>query len=235
MLNAMKGRGVDTSPVIIDPQIHTGLSVILSRGADRAILTYPGAMAALAAEQVTDDLLCRSRHLHVASYFLQTALQPDLPRLFERAHANGLTVSLDPNWDPTGCWSGFQDLLQGVDVFMPNRAEALAITGTEDLSAALDRLSTWCPVLAVKLGAEGGVARQGRATALSPSIPGKVVDTVGAGDSFDGGFLYGYLNNWPLEKSLSLACACGSLSTRQPGGTNGQPTLAEALQALEQG
>jgi sugar/nucleoside kinase (ribokinase family) len=233
MLEAMQARGVDISPVIVDPLIQTGLSVILSRGADRAILTYPGAMAALTAGQVTDRWLRQSRHLHVASYFLQTALQPDLPRLFERAHALGLTISLDPNWDPAGRWSGFQDLLRSVDVFLPNRTEALAITGQEDLGIALDRLSPWCPVIAVKLGAEGGIARRGDETAAAPAIPGPLVDTVGAGDSFDGGFLYGYLNGWSLEDSIRLACACGSLSTRQPGGTNGQPTLEEALRSLE--
>ncbi len=233
MLEAMQARGVDTTPVIVDPQIQTGLSVILSRGADRAILTYPGAMVALTAGQVTDHLLRQSRHLHVASYFLQTALQPGLPSLFERAHSLGLTISLDPNWDPSGRWSGFQELLRSVDVFFPNRAEALAITGQGDLDFALDRLSRWCPVITVKLGAQGGIARRGDETASAPAIAGPVVDTVGAGDSFDGGFLYGYLNNWSLEDSIRLACACGSLSTRQPGGTTGQPTLEEALQALE--
>ena len=93
----------------------------------------------------------------------------------------------------------------------------------------------WVPTLAVKRGREGAVAcRDGQIVRL-PAFPVHVVDTTGAGDSFDAGFLYGYLHGWPLERSLGLACACGALSTRCAGGTDGQPTLSEALEAMGEG
>ena len=231
MLEALSGRQVDTSTALVDPEQKTGLSVILSRGGDRAIITHPGSMASLQADQVSDDLLRRSRHLHVASYFLQTGLQPGLPDLFERAHALGLTTSLDTNWDPSGAWRGVGDLLSRVDVFLPNEQEALALTGEPDLESAADRLSQRCRAVAIKLGERGALARQGDQVVRAPALPVSVADTVGAGDSFDAGFLYGYLNAWPLERSLRLAVACGSLSTRLPGGTDGQPDLEEALGA----
>jgi sugar/nucleoside kinase (ribokinase family) len=60
-----------------------------------------------------------------------------------------------------------------------------------------------------------------------------VVDTTGAGDSFDGGFLYGFLHGWSLERALKLGAACGSLSTRKAGGTTVQATLEEALQYVD--
>jgi sugar/nucleoside kinase (ribokinase family) len=230
ILDEMVKRGVDVSNVITDPTQQTGLSVILNRGADRAILTHAGCIAALRADQVTDSLLQKARHLHVASYFLQTALQPALPDLFHRARALSLTTSLDTNWDPSGKWRGFDDLLHLVDVFLPNEAEALALTGAKTVEKAAASLGKKCSVVAVKLGARGAIGNSGNETAQAPAFNIHVVDTVGAGDTFDAGFLYGWLNDWSLEKTLRLAVICGSLSTRATGGTSAQPTLDEAMQ-----
>jgi len=228
MLDALRGRGVDVTPVIVDTASRTGLSVILARGIDRAILTYPGAIAALRAGQVGDELLAEARHLHVASYFLQTGLQPGLGELFRRAHRLGLSTSLDTNWDPSGRWSGLGDLLGQVDVFLPNQNEALAIARTDTLEEALVRLGSRSRIVAVKRGEQGAAAFSG-VEAISAETPAvTVVDTVGAGDTFDAGFLYGYLSEWSLEKSLALGCACGALSTEAAGGIDGQPTLAQA-------
>ncbi len=233
MIDKMNQCGIDTSAVIIDPAQRTGISVILSRGTDRAILTYPGAIGSLTAERVSDDLLQRSRHLHVASYFLQEALQPGLTSLFRRAHAHGLTTSLDVNWDPSERWEGVWEALSETDLFFLNLAEALALTGEATLEAALARLATSVSTVAVKLGAEGGMARRGEQKAVAPAISVPVVDTVGAGDSFDAGFVYGHLQKWSLERCLNLAVACGSLSVRASGGTKGQPDLEEAVNYIE--
>jgi sugar/nucleoside kinase (ribokinase family) len=233
MLDEMGRRQVDVAPVIVDASVSTGMSVILSTASDRAILTHIGSMDCLRAEQVTDELLSRSRHLHVASYFLQTALQPGLPDLFRRARALGLTTSLDPNWDPSGEWRGFDELLPYVNVFLPNENEALALTGAANEEQALARLAQKCPWVAIKLGPRGAIAGQGTLTASSPALKVHVVDTTGAGDSFDGGFLYGFLHGWSLERALKLGAACGSLSTRKAGGTTVQATLEEALQYVD--
>ena len=233
MLDEMAHRQVDTTPVIVDPSVQTGMSVILSAPTDRSILTHVGSMDRLRADQVTDELLARSRHLHVASYFLQTALQPGLPDLFRRAHALGLSTSLDPNWDPSGKWSGFDELLPFVDVFLPNRNEAQALSGSPGIEQALALLAQKCPWVGIKLGAEGAIAGSGSETSICPAFNVEVVDTTGAGDSFDGGFLYGFLNGWSLERSLKLGVACGSLSTRKSGGTTAQATLDEALQFVD--
>jgi sugar/nucleoside kinase (ribokinase family) len=236
MLDELSRRGVNVSGVIVDPAQSTGLSVILSRPGgdgvpgDRAILTHLGTINRLRAEQVTQPVLQKARHLHVASYFLQTALQPGLLELFQRAHALGLTTSLDTNWDPSGTWRSFDELLAQVDIFLPNQNEALAISRASTLEAALQILSRKCRVVAVKCGREGAQARRGDERARASALPVPVVDTVGAGDSFDAGFLYGWLQGWSLEKGLALAAACGSLSTRAAGGTSAQPCLEEAMQ-----
>jgi len=229
MLSEMQQRGVDTSPVIIAPQRPTGMSVILSRGQDRAILTHMGAIDALQAEQVRVELLDQACHLHVASYFLQTALQAGLTDLFRQARARGLTTSLDTNWDPAGKWSGVIELLKWTDVFLPNAAEAQAITGLLDIEDAARELSHHAGNVAIKLGAQGSLAVADGSLVYASSLPVKVADTVGAGDSFDAGYLYGYLNRWPVERCLKLATVCGAISTQAAGGTTGQATLREAL------
>lgn len=229
MLDEMAKRGIDTSAVRVDPAQQTGLTVILNRGNDRAMLTYPGAIAALCAEDVTDNLLGRARHLHVASYFLQDALRPGLADLFARARALGLTTSLDTNWDPAGQWLGVWELLPLVDVFLPNENEAMALTRARTPDEALKRLAARTGIVAMKRGAAGALAGRGEEIFSARALCCQVVDTVGAGDTFDAGFLCGFLNGWSLERSLWLATACGSLSTRAAGGTAAQPTLEEAL------
>ena len=229
MLNEMSKREVNIENVIVRPNESTGLSVILNQASDRAILTHPGLIADLQASDVSDNLLHETRHIHVASYFLQTKLQPDLPNLFRRAHALGLTTSLDTNYDPSEQWLGFDELLSNTDIFLPNKTEALSITQFENIESAARQLTQKAKLAVIKLGADGALACESESLTRSDSIPVNVVDTVGAGDSFDAGFLYGYLKGWTVEKSLRLAYVCGALSTQQAGGTNGQPTLEEAL------
>ncbi|HEX7974099.1 MAG TPA: PfkB family carbohydrate kinase, partial [Anaerolineales bacterium] len=159
------------------------------------------------------------------------SLQPDIPQLFRTAHSLGLSVSLDTNYDPARRWDGgLDEALQLADVFLPNETEALAITHAPHLKAALAFLpENLC--VAVKLGAQGALARCRGKMARVETFPIRVIDTTGAGDSFDAGFIFGYLAGWDLEKTLRLACACGALSTRASGGVAAQATLTEALEA----
>lgn len=232
MLEEMSKRGVEIGNVIQVPGGSTGLSVILNRGIDRAILTHPGLIPALSADDVPDGLLRQARHLHVASYFLQDALRPGLPRLFERACSLGLTTSLDTNYDPSEEWLGLDELLGLTNVFLPNQAEACSLTGEGNVEIAAEKLSARVETLAIKLGAAGALGGSKGQKVRVASIPVKVIDTVGAGDSFDAGFLYGYLQDWPLEKSLRVAAICGALSTQAAGGTAAQATLPQALAHL---
>ena len=242
MLAEMQKLGVSLEHVIILPGQATGLSLILNRGQDRAILTYPGLIPALNAAEITDDLLRQARHLHVASYFLQASLQPGLLRLFERARSLGLTTSLDPNYDPSESWAGFDELLSVTNIFLPNQAEACSLTGADTAEAAAARLAAQVETVAIKLGAQGAfgvsaspqlLGEDGKQMVRVPSIPVNVVDTVGAGDNFDAGFIYGYLHGWSLEQSLRAAVICGALSTRAAGGTNAQASLSEMNALLE--
>ena len=233
MLNALEERGVDTSFVVFDKDIKTGLSVILSRGEDRAILTYLGGIAALRADHVTKEMLDVSRHLHIGHYFLQDSLRPGLAGLFKRAKQSGLSISLDTNWDPEEKWEGVKELFPDLDIFYPNENELLSLTGKETIEAGIDALPDRPEFVAVKLGAEGAAVYTHAQVYRSDSMKiDPIADTVGAGDSFDAGFTYGYLHGWDIQRALKLATICGALSLREHGGTASQPTLDEAMQFM---
>ncbi|MFN8457809.1 MAG: sugar kinase [Anaerolineae bacterium] len=224
-------RRVDTSGIIVTPSLKTGLTVILSRpSGDRAVLTFAGSIGALRYDEIDFALVSRARHLHLGSFFMLDNLRPDIPRLFAQAKSLGLTVSLDTNYDPTEQWDGgLAKTLPSVDIFLPNQTELLAITRTGSVADGLAALSRQVPTVAIKLGAAGAVAQQGEITAQADILPVALVDTTGAGDSFDAGFIYGYLSGWDLRRTLRLATVCGSLSTRAAGGTGAQAMLEEAL------
>jgi sugar/nucleoside kinase (ribokinase family) len=231
---SIEREGIDTRALRVDGSRPTGLSVILARPDDRAILTSTGTIADLRGSSIDIDLVDSARHVHVSSYFMQRSLQRDLPALFDAAQARGATTSIDPNWDPDERWdSGLIELLDRTDVFFPNAAEARLITAVDDVEGAAKALAEHAAVVAVKLGTDGGFAVDADGVVRSDSFPSEVVDTIGAGDSFDAGFLAGRLLGWPLERCVRFAVACGSISTRGAGGTAAQPTLDQAIRAMQ--
>jgi sugar/nucleoside kinase (ribokinase family) len=234
MLREVSERGVEVSGVVVSDDVRTGLTVVLTRQDDRAILTFPGAIAAMTSDWVDRDLVARARHVHVSSFFLQTALVPGLAEVLQSARAGGATTSVDPNWDPAEGWDGgLHGLLPEIDVLLPNAVEVCRIAGVEDVEPAARGLAASGPLVAVKLGAEGAVAvlARGHGDLVRAAPPERVVDpvdAVGAGDTFDAGFLAALLGGSALEDALAFACACGTLSMRAAGGTAAQPTVAEA-------
>ncbi|WP_049622149.1 carbohydrate kinase family protein [Frateuria defendens] len=232
---ALREAGIDVVAVRQEEALRTGVTVALSAAHDRALVTYPGAVAALRAEDVGDDLLARAGHLHVSSYYLQAALRPGLRELFARARRAGLTTSLDPGFDPAQCWrdEGFAALLEQVDVFLPNALEACAISGEDTPARALHAFANGRTRTVVKCGGEGCIAldEEGRTLAV-PAFPVVAVDSTGAGDSFDAGFLHAWRRALPLRECLRWGSACGSLSTRGLGGTACQPGEADVRHLL---
>ncbi|HSL32342.1 MAG TPA: carbohydrate kinase family protein [Candidatus Limnocylindrales bacterium] len=229
MLEALAARGVDVGACRVDSSLPTGASVILARPDDRAILTSTGTMAALTADDLPDGLLARADHIHVGSLFLQDRLRAGLAGVFGRAKALGLTTSFDPGWDPSGTWDGgISSILEATVVVLPNREEARRITDGEGDLEAGQALAARGPVVAMKLGPQGGlvVTRDAAARLDAPDV--EIVDAIGAGDAFDAGFLAGWLDGRPPADCLRLAVACGSLSVRAAGGTEGQPKRQEA-------
>jgi sugar/nucleoside kinase (ribokinase family) len=226
--DTLAAHGVDTQGLHLDPERSTPLTVILTRDQDRAIVTAPGTLAATTAQDIPPRLLAATRHVHAASYFLLPQLAKALPEVLRTAHEHGATTSLDTNDDPSGSWDapGLDAVLPHVDYLLPNAAEAQRLAGLEvpDAPKAAEMLATRGPVTAVKMGAEGALCHDGTRLLTADGIRVQPVDAVGAGDSFDAGFIAGMLAHFPLTEALQLAAVCGALSTRAPGGTSAQPT-----------
>jgi sugar/nucleoside kinase (ribokinase family) len=228
-LEDMASRGIDVSRVIRDPALKTGITVSISHPGDRALVTHLGAITALTGQDVPDAALAGVDHLHVSSFFFQDGLRPDLPALFARAHRAGLTTSLDTGFDPSGRWDGgLRDTLRETDLFFPNEVELAALSGCTEPVAGLRALANGVTRTVAKLGEQGAMTLDGDAVVAVPACPVEAVDTTGAGDSFNAGFLRRWLDGASLVECLRLGAACGALSTRALGGTAGQPTLAEA-------
>ena len=212
--------GVDVSGVKHLPQKSTGVTVILPLGKNRQILTYPGTTFDLEYAHLDFDYLCSASHFHLSSFFLLRALRPRLPELFSQMKQAGLTTSLDTNDDPEDLWADdVKSVLKNVDIFLPNEREACKLTGQSDLSSGLDALAQRVPLVVIKRGAQGVVAQRGKDRFHAPSLSVACVDTVGAGDSFNAGFLHQFILGADLESCLAFGNAAAALSTTRAGGT----------------
>lgn len=231
-IDELTGRGVDVSLVRVEPGLKTGVTASFS-AEDRALVTFPGAIAELTTAEISRSVLTGSTHLHVSSYFLQGALQPGVAELFQSARRLGLTVSLDPGHDPSGEWSpALWQAFPHCDVLFLNEVELAALSGRTDVSDGLRALSGPSIVVA-KLGRNGSAAlAEGRLYRVS-SIEVQALDTTGAGDSFNAGFLHLWLRGFPLESCLECGSICGGLSTRRLGGCAGQAGWAEVKQIMQ--
>jgi sugar/nucleoside kinase (ribokinase family) len=216
----LQQSGVDVSQVRRVPGlVKTGLTVILQRAAWRNMVTYSGTIAELAWGDLDFNYLADSRHFHLSSYYLQSGLRPRVPELFRRMKDAGLTTSLDTNDDPDDRWEGLQEALRYVDVFMPNEREAPKAAGVGDLETAIKKLAAMVPLVVVKLGREGAIAQRGTERFVSPALRVDAVDAVGAGDSFDAGFLHQYVRGADLSTCLVAGNLAGAFSTTRSGGT----------------
>ena len=219
-LDRLTQSGADLSRTQYDPGIKTGVTVLLAHEGKRHILTYPGTMATMRVADLDLDYLRSARHFHLSSLFLQKGLQPDLPKLFRDLKDAGLTISLDTNDDPDDQWSGvLEPLLDLVDILLPNRDELMRIARKQTVEEALEALASRVPLIVVKCGAAGAVVQQSGRREYVPAVKVEPVDTIGAGDSFNAGFLHAWLRGESALKAAAMGNVTGALSTLRPGGT----------------
>ena len=222
-VKSLRENGVSTRYVRRDPALRTGVTIALSTAQDRALVTYLGAIAELSETDLRPDIWNGCTHLHLTSYFLQERLRPAFPRLMRAARTRGLTVSFDPNSAPTNNWPAeIWEAIAQADILFVNETEARQLTQTADNAAALQTLGERVPCAVIKLGANGSLGLRDDAKAHIPAFPAQVVDTTGAGDSFDAGFVHGWLAGKSLSDCLLMGNACGALSAQHAGGTTGQ-------------
>ncbi len=219
-LERLRESGADLAAVVRDRCVGSGVTVVLPHVRERHILTYPGTIFELRFEDLDLDYLASARHFHMSSLFLHRAMAERIPELFRLMKSKGLSTSLDTNDDPEDLWGGpLRETLPYVDLILPNEREAMKLTGEDSLENALDRLAEQVPLVVVKLGAKGAIAAKGKERFSAPAAQVKVVDPVGAGDSFNAGFLHQYLRGSDLKSCLRSGNLAGAFSTTASGGT----------------
>jgi sugar/nucleoside kinase (ribokinase family) len=222
VFSSLERSGVDVGHIISTPRFQTGLTVAMNYGNDRAMVTYPGAMNDLSIRDISERALKSAAHLHVSSVFLQEGLKPDIVQLFRRAKEAGMSTSLDPQWDPHEKWDvDLVGLLPFVDVFLPNAVELEQFTSCHSIEGALAAITPYCNVVVVKNGVKGAVMWDRKSLVTQPPFLNEsVVDAIGAGDSFNAGFICKYVRKEPLKACLEFAALTGAINTTGKGGTS---------------
>lgn len=234
-LDRLQQAGVDLSQCIqTTDDTQTGVTILLHHGSARHILTYLGTMADLRTEELDLDYILQARHFHVSAFFLQKGLQRGLPALCRNLREQGVSVSLDTNDDPDDLWGEpFVGMLPEIDLLLPNEDEARRMARTEDLSQAIHWLAERVPTVAVKCGSQGAIVQRGSQRWEIPAIIVEPTDTIGAGDSFDAGFLAGFVKGDSLEACAWAGNQAAAISTLRSGGTEAfrDPELLSRIRA----
>lgn len=236
--STLSEAGVDVRGVQRSGTASTGITVVLAKATDRSILTFLGSTAGLSAAAAMGELDRAAdhgaRHLHVSSFYLQPGLAHGLAGVFARAHRLGLTTSLDTNYDPTELWTGIEPVLPHLDLILPNRVEVCALATALygiDCHDPLDagRLLARCgPVVVIKDGSAGAVTVDPDGVVVrEPARPASVLDTTGAGDTFNAAYLDARLSGRSPQDCLRRAVVAGTRSVAALGGTGGQPTRTD--------
>ena len=220
VLRNLKKKNVDVSMIQIADQLSTGATIVLSVKEDRANITYPGAMDHLTINDISKENLSKAKHVHFSSYFLQPGFRGDLGKLFRLCKELGLTTSFDMQWDPYEKWDlDIENVLPYVDLFFPNEKELLLLTGKSNIREAIDSIKKYINILAIKRGNQGStVFYENNLKDMPPFLNKKPIDTTGAGDSFNAGFILKYINGFNIEECQKFGNLMGAVSTTAAGG-----------------
>jgi len=221
VFRSLEEKNVNTGFIIRSASDKTGATIVLNFDEDRAMVTYAGAMETLSAEDIKAEQLATARHMHVSSIFLQPDIKKSIVSIFGKAKALGLTTSLDIQWDPAEKWDiDVKALLPLVDVFLPNETELRELTREKDLDKAVKIIKPFINTMALKMGNKGsrGVTKN-KDIWMESFLNKKVVDAIGAGDTFNAGFITKFIQGEPLEECLRFGNLTGAVNTTAAGGT----------------
>ena len=234
--NSLSDKGVDISYLINESDLPTGVTVVLNYEQDRANVTCGGAMEALMLSDVSDEALKSAKHMHFASLFLQKGIKPDVVGLFKRAKELGLTTSLDTQWDPEEKWEfDYKKLLPFVDLFMPNAIELILLTESKTVDEAIEKVKPYANNVVIKNGSTGSllVKNDGTKNNLSGFSNTNVIDAIGAGDSFNAGFISKFIQGCSLEECQKFGNLTGALNTTESGGTAAFSSKEEIVRIIK--
>ena len=222
VLESLQNNDVDVSMIKIDDKCGTGATIILNVEEDRANTTYPGAMDLLTINDISQEDLSRAKHLHFSSFFLQPGMRDGVGKLFRTAKELGLTTSFDMQWDPEEEWDlDIEEILPHVNVFLPNENELMYLSGKNNLNEAINFIKKYTDVLVIKRGNRGSmVSYRDELMDLPAFLNESVVDAIGAGDSFNAGFIYKFIMGNSIPECQEFGNLTGAMSTTAAGGTS---------------
>ena len=222
VLESLQNNDVDVSMIKIDDKCGTGATIILNVEEDRANTTYPGAMDLLTINDISQEDLSRAKHLHFSSFFLQPGMRDGVGKLFRTAQELGLTTSFDMQWDPEEEWDlDIEEILPHVNVFLPNENELMYLSGKNNLNEAINFIKKYTDVLVIKRGNRGSmVSYRDELMDLPAFLNESVVDAIGAGDSFNAGFIYKFIMGNSIPECQEFGNLTGAMSTTAAGGTS---------------
>ena len=198
--SSLRAKDVNTRFIIRQKKYATGATICMSYDEDRANLTYQGAMDYMSLSDIKRDLL----------------------KILELCKQNGVTTSLDSQWDPMERWDiDLKKVLPLVTVFMPNETELKFLTRSETLEEAIEKIRPYTNAAVIKCGSKGSILmRKGMPDRKQAALLNKnVVDCIGAGDSFNSGFITRLAAGDPLDKCQEYGNMTGAVNTTAAGGT----------------
>lgn len=230
---SLEDKNVDTR-FVKRVDTPTGVTLCMNYGEDRANLTYPGAMNLMSYNSIDPRVFDEAKHIHLSSVFLQNGLLRDIHKVLDKAAGRGISVSLDPQWDPTEKWQlDFRSVLPKVTIFMPNEKELLAMTGCRTRESAIETVLPYLGgAMVIKCASKGSclIQKNGERIELSAFQNGEVVDSIGAGDSFNAGFISAFVRGLPLRVCQEIGTLTGAVNTTASGGTGAFTTREEIRQ-----
>lgn len=232
VMQSLDEKNVNADAVFTDKNLKTGATVIFNHQDDRMMVTHPGAMEHMIVDEIPDELFKKSRHLHTSAIFFQPGIRKDLVKMFSKAKEFGLTTSMDTQWDPEEKWEiDIEKILPVLDFFLPNEDELIELTHTSNLDDALEKISTFDTCVVVKRGTKGALMQKGgEKTSISAYKIDDLVDAIGAGDSFDAGFITSFLKGKSLEEALKIGNLTAAVSTTAAGGTTAIKSFDEVIE-----
>ena len=235
--SSLQAKGVDTAYLIYG-STPTGATICMNYGEDRANLTYQGAMDVMGFDDIAPEVFSMTKHIHLSSLFMQSGLLRDIHKILDAAAENGVTVSLDTQWDPMETWKlDYKSVLPKITVFMPNEKELQALTGTSDLESAISAVLPYLGnAMVVKCGSKGSllVRKDGTMKLLPAFLNKDVVDAIGAGDSFNSGFISAFVKGLALEDCQKTGNLTGAVNTTAAGGTGAFTSLDAVRQICKE-
>lgn len=228
ILEELEKQNVDTVLLKVSREQKTGISISFTNERDRAFLTMRGTNALLDVSKVNIEEVKKARHIHVTGYAGSVNHDAYLKFLRQVKEQTEATVSFDVGWDSTEEWKKeIYNLFPYIDVLFMNETEAIHYGRKETAREAGSDFAKYCPVVALKLGSKGSMAFENGKMYQKERYCVKAVDTTGAGDSFNAGFIYAYLSGKSVEECLACGNGCGALSVTALGGNTGFPVEEE--------